>query len=71
MGRDHYRDAAEAFRVCTALAPRSAECFYNLARAEAEVGQREAAVKHYDRALQLNPDLTPAYLNREALLHHP
>jgi tetratricopeptide (TPR) repeat protein len=68
LGRDHYRDAAEAFRVCTALAPGSAECFYNLARVEAEAGQTEAAVRDYDRALQRNPGLAEARQNRAALL---
>jgi tetratricopeptide (TPR) repeat protein len=63
-----YRDAAEAFRVCTALAPACAECFYNLALAEAADGRTEVAVKDYDQALARNPTLTEAAQNRDALL---
>jgi tetratricopeptide (TPR) repeat protein len=65
LGR--YRDAAEAFRVCTALAPACAECFYNLALAEARDGRTEAAVADYGQALQRNPALSEARQNVEAL----
>jgi tetratricopeptide (TPR) repeat protein len=62
-----HRDAMEAFRVCIALSPGTAECFYNLARAEAAHGDPAAALADYDKALRLAPGLAEAHLNRSAL----
>jgi tetratricopeptide (TPR) repeat protein len=67
LGR--YTDAEGAFRVCVALAPRSAECVYNRARARQALGQTESALHDYDRALQLDPTLADAALNR-GILHY-
>jgi tetratricopeptide (TPR) repeat protein len=64
-----YADAEGAFRVCVALAPTSAECFYNRARARQALGQGESALGDYDRALQLDPALAGAALNR-GILHY-
>jgi tetratricopeptide (TPR) repeat protein len=55
-----YHDAAAAFRTCTALAPASAECFFNLALAEQKDGRAGAARRDFDRARQLNPALPEA-----------
>jgi superkiller protein 3 len=60
--------AYESFRVCTALAPRSAECFCNLGRAEAERGNSDAALRAFERALKINPHLAAAWLSR-GLIH--
>jgi tetratricopeptide (TPR) repeat protein len=64
----HFEDAVNAFRVCIALAPESAECFYNRALAYGALGQTEPAIRDYTRALELNPNLTEAALNR-GILH--
>jgi serine/threonine protein kinase len=53
----HYQDAVSAFRVCIALAPDRAECFYNRALAYAALGQTPKASWDYDRAGQLDPSL--------------
>jgi tetratricopeptide (TPR) repeat protein len=63
-----YDGAAEAFRICTALAPDSAECFYQLGRVEAAARQTRAAIHDYERALRRNPALSEAAGNRDALL---
>jgi len=49
-------------RICIALNPETAECFYNRAMAYAALGQTGRALRDYDRALQLNPKLTEAAL---------
>ncbi len=53
-----------AFRVCIALAPDSAECFYNRARAYHALDRLDLALTDYDRALRISPRLTDAALNR-------
>jgi tetratricopeptide (TPR) repeat protein len=62
-----YRDAASAFRVCIALTPASAECFYNRALASTALGQTDRALRDYDHALRLDPTLAVAALNRGIL----
>lgn len=62
LGR--FDDAVEAFRVCIALAPDSAECFHNRALAYQAQDALELALADYDRALELSPDLPDARLNR-------
>jgi serine/threonine protein kinase/tetratricopeptide (TPR) repeat protein len=64
----HHADAEVFFRICAALAPASAECAYNLARVRQAQGRVEPAARGYDRALQLDPTLAPAFLNR-GILH--
>jgi tetratricopeptide (TPR) repeat protein len=53
----HYQDAVNAFRVCVALVPDRAECFYNRALAHAALGHTAEASRDYERALQLDPGL--------------
>ena len=55
LGR--YQDAVNAFRVCVALAPDRAECFYNRALAHAALGHVGPAGLDHDRATQLDPTL--------------
>lgn len=62
LGR--FAAAAEAFRVCIALAPDSAECYHNRALAYQAQDALELALADYDRALELSPDLPDARLNR-------
>ncbi|OYV81346.1 MAG: hypothetical protein B7Z73_18195, partial [Planctomycetia bacterium 21-64-5] len=63
-----YPEALNSFCVCVALAPTHAECFYNRALTYAALDRPNAALRDYDRALQLDPQLTAAAENRAALL---
>jgi eukaryotic-like serine/threonine-protein kinase len=58
------RDALAAFGVCVALAPKSAECYYNRARVAEAMGRIDQATRDYSRAIDLDPELTAALLNR-------
>jgi serine/threonine protein kinase/tetratricopeptide (TPR) repeat protein len=60
--------AVAAFDVCVALAPTTAECYYNRARSHAALGHTEAALGDYNHALALAPELAVAALNRGVLL---
>jgi serine/threonine protein kinase/Flp pilus assembly protein TadD len=62
LGRFH--GALAAFRTCIALAPNSAECFHNRARAAEALEWSDLAAHDYTRALELDPALTSALLNR-------
>jgi serine/threonine protein kinase/Tfp pilus assembly protein PilF len=66
LGR--FEDAIAAFRVCIALAPETAECYYNRALAYEAAGDKAHAVRDYTRALKLDPSMTTAALNRGSLL---
>src|SRR5262249_26317607 len=65
LGR--FRDAVAALGVCVALAPRTAECFYNRGIAYEALGQDGPALADYSRALELNPTFADAALNRGVL----
>ena len=65
--RGHYTDTKTFFRVCTALAPGAAPCYYNHGLAQAALGRPDRARADYDRALQLDPGMGPAWLNRGVL----
>jgi eukaryotic-like serine/threonine-protein kinase len=67
--RGRYDVAVHAFGVAVALAPASAEPYYNRALAYAAWGQSERALRDYDRALALAPGLGAAALNR-GVLHY-
>jgi len=62
LGR--YRDALNAFRVCVALAPDRAECFYNRALAHFALHHAVEASRDYARAVALDPTLAAAPLDR-------
>jgi serine/threonine protein kinase len=62
LGR--YQDAVNAFRVCVALAPDRAECFYNRALAHAALSHTIEASRDYARASSLDPTLAAAPLDR-------
>lgn len=51
-----YQRALNVFYACVALAPRSANCFYNRALAHAALEQRQDALDDLRRALKLQPD---------------
>jgi serine/threonine protein kinase/Flp pilus assembly protein TadD len=67
--RREYADAVHSFGVAVALAPASAECYYNRALAYAAAGNTDRALADYDRALALAPHLAAAALNR-GVLHY-
>jgi serine/threonine protein kinase len=50
-------DAANAFTVCIALAPRTAVCYVNRARAYTALGATARAERDYRRAVELDPSL--------------
>ena len=56
-----------AFRTCIALSPGTAWCYHDRARAEEALGQGERALSDYSRALELDPALMAAALNRGTL----
>jgi tetratricopeptide (TPR) repeat protein len=65
--RGRWEEAINAFRVCVALAPLSAESHYNRALAEEALGKDDPAMAGYNRALELQPRLGAAALNRAQL----
>jgi tetratricopeptide (TPR) repeat protein len=64
-----YADAQSKFETALALDERLAEAHNNLAFSLRMQGARnfERALKHYDRALELKPDLAQAYMYRGVL----
>jgi tetratricopeptide (TPR) repeat protein len=66
LGR--FEDAIDAFRVCIALAPETAECYYNRALAHEAAGHKAHALGDYTRALKLDRSMSDAALNRGLLL---
>jgi Flp pilus assembly protein TadD len=71
LRRGKYAEAVSCFRVCISLAPDRAECYYNRGLAWDRQGpdQAAAALHDYDRALELDPTLAAAALNR-GVLHY-
>ena len=67
--RKDFGEAVHAFHVCIALSPGTAECFYNRALANEALGHDREALIDYARALDLDPALTAAALNRGVLLY--
>jgi serine/threonine protein kinase len=65
--RGDYLDAVAAFSVCIGLIPEPARCYFNRACAYEGCGEPERALRDYDRALQLEPGLGVAALNRGKL----
>src|SRR5262249_21366675 len=59
------RDAANAFTVCIALAPRTPVCYVNRARAYTALGATELAEHDYRRAVELDPNLKAVIVNRD------
>ena len=67
--RHQYMDAVHRFGVAVALAPASAQCYYNRALAYEASGDKVHALGDYNRALALAPRLGAAALNR-GVLHY-
>ena len=64
-----FEDAVAAFRTCIALAPESAECYYNRARAEDSLNRTAQAQSDYTRALSSTPAWPSPRLNRGILAY--
>jgi serine/threonine protein kinase/Flp pilus assembly protein TadD len=68
-----YAEAVAAFRTCLALAtgpPQAAICRYNRALAQEALGQTVEASDDYTHAIELDPTLTAALLNRGILYYN-
>jgi serine/threonine protein kinase/Flp pilus assembly protein TadD len=59
--------SAAAFRTCIALAPGTAECYFNCGLADEALGRTARAFRDYSRALELDPGLMSAAINRGVL----
>ncbi|MEO6162621.1 MAG: tetratricopeptide repeat protein, partial [Candidatus Binatia bacterium] len=59
-----YKEAVAAFNRAIKAAPKSDEAYNNRGLAYAKLGQQDNALKDYDEALKLNPNLTDAQFNR-------
>lgn len=60
LERNRLDDAITVFKLNTEAYPDSANAFDSLAEGYGRRGQREDAIKNYERALQLDPNLTSA-----------
>jgi len=65
---EEFDRALNLAHACVALAPKSAECFYNRGLAQQALGHVEPALHDFNKALQLDPTLAVVYLHRGALL---
>jgi tetratricopeptide (TPR) repeat protein len=65
-----FEEAASAFAVCIALAHRKPWCYYNRGLAYLHLSHLEAARRDFDRALELNPHLAAAALDRGLLSYN-
>ena len=65
--RGEFERARESFRVCLALNDKQAWCFFNRAVTLEKLKDQNAARRDYDRALELEPNFSAAYLNRGIL----
>jgi serine/threonine protein kinase/Tfp pilus assembly protein PilF len=65
--RNNFQDALLAFNACVVLRPKTAWCYYNRALAHTGLGQIESSVEDYGLALERDPKLAVAALNRGVL----
>lgn len=64
----HHQQAVAALSICVALAPTTAECYYNRGVALEASGQNDRALSDYEKARTFNPGFLDAALNRGLLL---
>jgi serine/threonine protein kinase/Flp pilus assembly protein TadD len=65
----HYHDSVTALGACIALSP-AAECYHNRAKAHEALGATDRAFFDYSKALEINPNLAEASLNRGVIHFH-
>jgi serine/threonine protein kinase/tetratricopeptide (TPR) repeat protein len=65
-----FEEAVSAFAVCIALAHEKPWCYYNRGLAYLHLARPEAARRDFDRALELNPHLAAASLDRGMLSYN-
>jgi predicted O-linked N-acetylglucosamine transferase (SPINDLY family) len=66
--RAYHQEALSCHARAIALAPNSAETFYNRGVLLARLGRHAAALASYDRAIELRPAFAPAHNNRASVL---
>lgn len=64
----HYADARAGYREVLEQQPSSLDARRGLARSLMELGRHDAAMAHFDRAIQAAPDFGATYANR-GILH--
>jgi tetratricopeptide (TPR) repeat protein len=64
-------EAAEGFQKVLAIQPNHVQSHGNLGLVFAALGDREEALLHLGRAIELDPNYTPAVQNRRAVLNTP
>jgi serine/threonine protein kinase/Flp pilus assembly protein TadD len=62
-----FERALDSANVCIALVPASAPCFYNRAQCYQALGNSELALRDFNRAIELEPKLAVAWLERGKL----
>jgi len=62
-----YAEALDAFRALSRQLPREAAPLRGAARSLLQLGELDAALTAYDRAIRLDPDFAAAYANRGVL----
>jgi serine/threonine protein kinase/tetratricopeptide (TPR) repeat protein len=65
-----YEEALTAFAVCVALAHQAPWCYYNRGLANAQLGLGDSARRDFNRALELDPHLAAAALDRGMLSYN-
>jgi tetratricopeptide (TPR) repeat protein len=68
LQKGRVQEAAEGFRKVLAVQPNHVQSHGNLGLVYAAMGNRESALKHLDRAIELDPNYTPAITNRRVVL---
>ena len=56
LNQDHISEAIEIFKLYVEAYPRSYNAYYNLGEAYMKSGDKENAIIHYRKSLELNPE---------------
>jgi tetratricopeptide (TPR) repeat protein len=55
LGKDKFKDAIEIFGLNVKMHPGSANAYDSLGEAHMKAGEKEPAIKNYEKSLELNP----------------
>jgi len=69
MSDDRYNEALDYLTKAKTLSPHDARIRMNLGVNKAALGRLDEAVKEFDEAIALDPEFTPAYLEKARLLY--